>query len=346
VENRGKLLVVILSVLVALLAYLSYAVIRPFIIPILWAVVLSIAFHPMHRALSRRIRSKGFASLVTLIIILLIILGPVAYLLYRFVAEMIYLAGQMKSQIGNQGGIHDYASRYVDEILAKMGIPHTEFYTQAQAFLTNLGKQLALDLKEKLSQTFIIAFDFLVMAFALFFMLRGGESAVRNAVSYVPLSKERKDRMQALVTDIVSSTFYGTGVSMGIHGLLGLLLFMLLGVPAPVLLAAGTALFSVVPIVGSLPVWAGAIIYLIAKGKITHAIVMTAIAGVGTQVTDHWLRPLLVGAHGNLPFIVVFIGVLGGLEVFGLIGLVLGPLVLILFESAITLSLEVWNDRP
>jgi predicted PurR-regulated permease PerM len=85
-------------------------------------------------------------------------------------------------------------------------------------------------------------------------------------------------------------------------------------------------------------------IYLIAKGKIAAGIIIAVVSLIGTQSIDYFLRPLLVGSQGHLPFLTIFLGILGGLEFFGLIGLILGPLVLIMFIAILSLSLQVWSD--
>lgn len=344
-DSRNRLSTVILSFLIGILFYLAYEVLKPFLFPILWAIILGIAFHPLHKFILQHVRGSIKASLITLVLILLIILGPVSYLSYRLVSEIIGLSHQAGSEIHGSGGIYHYVSNLAGRFLSELGLPESVLSgQQLQGFISKAANAVLREFKEKAAQAFGISFDFLVMAITLFFVLRDGATVVRRTVVAFPLPPERKERIRSLIVDVISSSFYGTSVSMGLHGALGLVLFLIFGVPAPILMAAGAGLLSIIPVIGSLAVWAGAIAYLVFQHKITAAIIVLIVALVGTQSIDHWLRPLLVGSHGHMNFLVIFIGILGGLEFFGMIGLFLGPLVLILLQSLVTLSLEIWNN--
>jgi predicted PurR-regulated permease PerM len=345
VDSQGKFLLVLFAILIVLLGWLSFEVIRPFLSSIMWAIVLAIAFHPIHRGILRRVKKNGLASGLTLLIILLIILGPISYLGYRFVSELISVLGRLQGDVKQLGGVHNYISSLVDTTLSKVGVSGPELTARIEDSLSTMANSMGKELQEKTGEFFRISLDFFFMAIALFFVLRDGSGAVRRIIDRVPMSSSRKITLQVEVENIIAGSFYGNAISMGAHGALGLALFLPLGLPAPVLLAAAAALMSIIPAIGSLFVWAGALLYLIFKGRITAAIVMAVIAAVGTQVVDNWLRPYLVGSRVRIPFFTVFFGILGGMEFFGFVGLIVGPLILVLFQSIVSLSWQIWAER-
>ena len=91
--------------------------------------------------------------------------------------------------------------------------------------------------------------------------------------------------------------------------------------------------------------WGPVIIYLFIIGKVLKAVLLIAVAAAVIPAIDNLLRPFLVGTRGQIPFVIILFGILGGLEFFGLIGLVMGPLVLAVFISLLTIYYEVSREN-
>jgi len=344
VDSRGKFVFVLLAVLLIILGWLSFELIRPFLTSIMWAIILAIAFHPVHRWIQRHVRGNGLSSVLTLILILLIIVGPISYLAYRFVSELVNALHYLQTEVQRSGGVHSVVTTIFDKITSKLGVPAGEFSGEIQRVVGGIVQSAAQKLQENAGAFLRIGPDFLFMAIALFFVLRDGLRVAKRILDRIPMSAARKADIGKEFEDVIASTFYSNAISMGGHGVLGLVLFYAFGLPAPVLMAAATALLSVIPVIGSLFVWAGAILYLFFNGKIGSAVAMLVISGVGTQLIDHWLRAYLVGLRLEMPFFTVFFGILGGLEYFGLIGIVIGPLILIMFQSIAFLFWQIWVE--
>lgn len=159
---------------------------------------------------------------------------------------------------------------------------------------------------------------------------------LKGVRSLLPLSQSETDRLFARVADTVYATFYGTFAISLVQGLLGGLMFWWLGLPAPLLWGVVMFLLSLVPVLGA-PV----ALYLAANGGWGKALALTAWGLVVIGSVDNLLYPVLVGDRVRMHSLLVFLSVLGGLLLFGAVGLLLGPLVVVIT----TLLIEVWRTR-
>jgi predicted PurR-regulated permease PerM len=184
----------------------------------------------------------------------------------------------------------------------------------------------------------IVSFVFTI--FATFLLLRDGEQLVRRMLDLLPFERARSDAMLARIRDVIYASVYGVLVIAVIQGALCALMFWILGIPSAALWGVVTALTSVLPLVGSAAVWVPVSIYLVTVGRWPEAIVLGVWGGLVVGSVDNFVRPRLVGERVGLSELVTFFALLGGLRVFGLVGVVMGPL---LFAVAASI-LEVFTE--
>jgi predicted PurR-regulated permease PerM len=165
---------------------------------------------------------------------------------------------------------------------------------------------------------------------------------VRN---YIPFSEEQKDRLVKLVRDIIISTIYGGIVVSIAQGTMAGIAFFLLGISTPVVWGLATSIASFVPLLGAAGVWVPMTIYLFIENEITKGIILAIVGIFGISLIDNILKPIIIGSRTKMPILVIFFSILGGLKLFGLIGLVIGPLVLALFVSLIEIFRSVEGGR-
>jgi predicted PurR-regulated permease PerM len=168
----------------------------------------------------------------------------------------------------------------------------------------------------------------------MYYLFRDGDKIVRALPGALPLSTEQSEAIIARTSQVVSASVYGVVTIAMLQGMLGGLAFWLLGVPSPILWAAVLAFVCMIPIAGSFFVWLPASIYLLMTGHWTKAILLLLWGALVISTIDNFLRPKLIKNQTKLHELFVFFSVLGGMSVFGLLGIVLGPVVL-----AITLGL-------
>ncbi len=335
-ENRFYNFVLI--IIVILLGYLSYKTLDPFLSPIMWAIVLSLIFYPVYAYILKHVRYKSVASVATLFIIILILIGPFSYFTYMLSQELINLVSHFQGQNDNTNIIqsllaHPLVNSVVQKLLAAFNITEQELYTTISTNLVNFAKQSTGLIKSGFGNILAGGMNFILVLFSIFFFLEDGPVFIEKLENFMPFSHKQRTRLLRQTKDIVISTIYG-GIIVGMaQGLIGGITFAALGIHSPVFWGLAMFVTSFLPVVGSFIIWGPAVAYLLFQTSYLKAIVLLIVGILIIGMVDNILRPLIVGGKMKMPTIVIFFSILGGIQVFGFIGLILGPLVLALFVS-------------
>jgi predicted PurR-regulated permease PerM len=175
-----------------------------------------------------------------------------------------------------------------------------------------------------------------VMLYLLFFLLRDGDHLFRIIKDAIPLRPEQQRAVFSKFANVIRATVKGTIVVAVLQGALGGLIFWFLGIRAALLWAVVMAFLSLLPAVGAALVWLPVAIYFVVIGAVWQGLVLIAYGVLVIGLVDNLLRPILVGSDTKMPDYVVLISTLGGIEIFGMNGIVLGPLIAAMF-------LVVWD---
>jgi predicted PurR-regulated permease PerM len=178
--------------------------------------------------------------------------------------------------------------------------------------------------------------DFFVMVYAMFFFLRDGPAILERIFYYTPLSSEDEERMLERFVSVTRATIKGTLIIGLIQGTLAGVAFWFAGVGGAAFWGTLMVILSIIPGVGSAIVWIPAVIYLFATGETLSAILLAAWCAAVVGTIDNVLRPMLVGKDAKMPDLLILLGTLGGLFLFGPIGFIVGPIICGLF-------LTVWE---
>jgi predicted PurR-regulated permease PerM len=333
-----------LIALVLLLGFLSYEIIKPFLSPIGWAIVFSIVFYPLYAFTNRYIKWKTIASFITLLVILVLILGPFSYLSYVLIKELKSLAEYLQNEsIGSLQSIlqHPTVRTIVDKLLSLLNITEDELNKALSNNIAGFGRELIGRITKGMSNIITISLNFIFMAFSIFFFLRDGPHFLKKVRDYMPFSEEQKDRLVRLVRDIIISTIYGGIVVSLVQGTMAGIAFFLLGIPTPVVWGVATSIASFVPLLGAASVWVSITVYLFMEGAVVKGIILAIVGTFGISLIDNILKPIIIGGRTKMPVLVIFFSIFGGIKLFGLIGLIMGPLVLALFVSLIEIFRSV-----
>ena len=322
--------------LVILLGYLCYRILLPFLAPLSWAVVFCIVFFPVYQVILRFVRLRSLASTLTVILVCILILGPFSYFAYVLTVELANIStGPIEMKSVADLFNHPVVRQVTDRILSFSGVSQAEFQASVLSGLASFGKRVLEYVPGRLGDVMGVGFNFLLMIFSLFFFFQDGPYLLGRLSDYLPFSKPHRERLTKQVKDIVISTIYG-GIVVGLAlGCVGSLAFGLVGLHAPGIWGMAIAISSFVPIVGSAVVWIPAILWLLFHASFSKAIILFLVATFSTAVIDNIIRPVIIGNRLRMPLLAIFFGALGGVELFGLIGLVMGPLVLAVFISII-----------
>jgi predicted PurR-regulated permease PerM len=336
---------------IGLLAFLMYRILEPFLQPIAWAAIMALLLHPAQERLTRALRGRSnLAALTLTLAVLLLFIGPLSALALAFVTQAQELATTVATMMQQLRG------RSVADFLAHPALENLVSLLQRITSVTamelqSLALQSAKALLERLAGLGGTAFfgavgtllAFTVMMFILFFGLRDGEAMARGMFAFVPLSDQRKRELALSMARVTRAVVLGTIVTAMVQGTLLGAGFALAGLPAPVVFGTLGAVLSVVPFGGTALVWVPGAAWLLIAGDFSHGLFLAAWGLLLVSTADNFLKPFLIGGQAEVPTLAVFIGVLGGLAAFGLVGMFLGPVVIAL---VLTLLRFAADTRP
>ena len=324
-----------------LLIYLVFRIYEPFLAALGWAAILVIFFYPMHDRLARKFSARRAAVFSTLAVTILLIV-PAILVTTLFVREAVSIS---------RGVQHSIVEEHAPTVARKWAwiaqhVPGLDPNADVAEIVEQGVQKEAGFLAERLGTILRniaeFIFDLFVMLFAMFYFFRDGDQIIRGVRSILPFDAEHRDTMMKQARDLISASVTTSLIIAAIQGILGGLGFAIVKLPTPLFWGVAMAFFSLVPVVGSGLIFVPASLWLGFTGHWGRAILLLVIcAGVST-IVDNVLRPLLLGGRTELSGLVIFISVVGGVGLFGMLGLVLGP---ILVATAAGV-LAVYMDRP
>jgi predicted PurR-regulated permease PerM len=327
----------LLSLLLGLLIGVGYVLI-PLAGPLISAVVIGISFYPLHLRLHRRLRqrSPGLAALLTNILVLCFLIIPTALLIWVMSNEAQSITPTLKgwqttySKL-KQGNVSDAAGplRSARVWLAdKFGVQPDQFRSEVAALANGAVQHVATAGAGIAKNSFRILFDLLVMMFTLFFIFRDGERMAHGFLSYLPLQQHLKadlsEKLHGTVIGVIRGWFL-TSIIQGITAAVG---YFIVGAPAVALFGVLTAITGLIPSVGTALVWLPIAVVYLMKGIMWKGVFLIVWGILIVGFLDNFLRPYLMKNKAEMPFLALFLAILGGIEVWGMLGIVAGPLLL------------------
>ncbi len=334
-ERRVSWQSVVLFLLTLLLVVLCISMLSPFVSAVTWAVALAVATRPAYLLLERRLGRPGVAAMLMTVLVLLLVVGPMTFVADQVIRQLLRVArmvqtGEMQEWTMRFADHHHWAARVMDE-----AGEITDFKGGMQAAAGFVAGRLRGILLGSIG----VVTELAVMLFALFFLYRDGDEARLALLSVMPLGRAEAEGLLRRIAAAISATLLGRLTIALVQGMLGGVMFLLLGVPHPGIWALMMAATGMVPMVGTLMVWGPVALYLAVTDHVVRALVMVGWGAGVVSTVDNLLYPTLVGAKLRMHTLPTFFAVLGGVAVFGLSGLVLGPVVLV---GAVEL-LRIWR---
>lgn len=334
-EQINQMRFIATLVVMAIALYLCWLMLRPFITVLTWATVLVIVFYPVHKQIAQKVKRRGLSAMLSTTLVILIVVLPLALLVLAVTNE---LTGVMRRLPPDMGQLMDQTGsitgRTFNWIHERLGIDTTamqQFVVEQLRTYSSavLGRSLGImgNVLSAIVKTFFVIIT-------MYYLFRDGDKIVQALPEVLPFGTEQSEALLARINQVISASVYGVVTIALLQGLLGGLALWILGVPSPVLWAVVLALVCMIPVAGSFLVWLPAAIYLMATGHLTKGILLIVWGALVISTVDNFLRPKLIKNQTRLHELFVFFSVLGGMSLFGLLGVVVGPVVL-----AITLGL-------
>jgi predicted PurR-regulated permease PerM len=336
----------------ALLACALFLILRPFLVPILWSMLLAFLLFPAQRALGHRLgdRYALTAILLTLLTTILLI-APLPLLGLAFASQAKDLFGRIQklvadSGISGPGDVMDIpiVSRAIRWASSVAPVDAEQIHGWLVSGLQSLLQGLVA-----LSGAFVVgALGALVglgiMLFLLFFFLRDGDQMLASAVRLIPLTPERREQLVGHVAAVTRAVVFGSLLTALVQGVLVAIGFALVGLPSPVVFGALAAVASLIPLIGTALVWVPAVGVLFLQGRWGAALFLVAWSVAVVSSADNVVRPLFISGRAQISTLPVFLGLMGGISAFGPIGLVVGPVVVALTLALLRFAEEARAD--
>jgi predicted PurR-regulated permease PerM len=312
--------------------YLCYLIARPFLGPVLIAVMLAIVFYPLHVRVQRFFPRPNVAAAVSTTLVILLVTIPMVLLGISVSRELRAVVQSLREQSWSLGRLSPYIVKWGGDLLRRLG-DHMDlsqldpqatvlrWAEQASRYLFSIGAAAVTNLLS-------FALDSVVVFFSLFFLFREGKSIRQGLSATLPLYPDQTERLFARISETMIANLYG-GLAVGAaQGILTGLSFWVLGLPAPILWTLVTGLASLVPVVGSALVWGPASLLLLLSGHWVKALILIVWGVAVVGQVDVLVRPYAVSARVKVHTLLVFFALLGGVEAFGIIGIFVGPVIL------------------
>ncbi len=320
-----------LLVLLAAVLYYVGRILEPFFSALAWAAILATLFFPVYQWMLRHLRRREVASGVTCLLLTVAIVFPFLLLVFLLAKESVKAYSVAESVISSGmpaeiAAIHHSAVyQEIAKEFVKLGLPRPDIGAAAMRVVSEGSRFLVEQSTSLLSGFMNFLLELFVMLFGLYYLFLQGPQILDELRGLIPLRPEYEEEMLHKFRGVVQATFRGNlGVAL-IQGVLGSLGFLIFGVSTPLLLGAVMGLASLVPVVGSALVWVPlAVFYLLTGSALKGLLALLAFGGLAATV-DNIVKPLLVRRGMEIGAFWIFISIVGGLGVFGFLGLVLGP---------------------
>lgn len=330
--TKSRTTVVFLAVLTAIAIYFCFVLARAFLTSIAWALVIAVLFFPLHNRIHKSLRNRNAAALISIILVILMFMVPAVLLGKALVGELGTLYRQANKNSLSGGGWPAEAARLSNDISAWVahftGSQDFDFRAAAVSRIEQASEMLGSVIAGWLGNVASLLAGFVITLFVLFFVFRDGLEFRDRMGAVLPLSQEQVQKLFLTISESIVAEMYGVvAVALG-QGLLMGLCFWAMGLPSPVLWGALTAIVSLVPVGGTALVWIPGAIFLFATGHWVRALILLAWGGGVVSTGASIVQPIVIGRRVKLHPLEIFLGLLGGIQAFGLIGIFAGPIII------------------
>ena len=351
--GREQIFAVFFLIAFCFLLYEFYQILSDFIGPLSFAALLAFSFYPLYRHLRRMLGGRdGLAATVMTTAVVMLVIVPTFYLLALITRESVSLYEDVRAFVSS-GRTHEVmeqlkASRlglFWNEIGPSLGELKIDLPDLALRGSQLISGFLVAQAPAAAANVFHFVVNFFFAIFAMFFFFRDGERMIDALRDLVPMESRNKKAVIDRFSETLAAVVLGSVVTGLAQGVLGGIAYWFLGVPFAVLLSGATAFLSLVPFGGPL-VWVGVSIYFVIDGEYWRAAIMAAwgIFVIGTA--DNFIRPLIIGGRTEIPTVLLFFGILGGLQAYGFIGMFLGPAVIAILVAFARIFREQYTLDP
>jgi predicted PurR-regulated permease PerM len=324
-----KIQTFVFFLLLASVGYLFVLMLWPYVMGLFWAAVIAAIFYPVYEWIFKRVKQKNTSALLTMLLVVVIVALPLSIVGSITVQQTVGLTEQLRDPATIEQA-REYADTLLENDLVEGAIGEGDVETRIEE-ITQIASDKALEWVQAGSgNVLMLLVNLLVMLYALYYMFKDGPRWLERLMHLVPLGDENEKVLFEKFVSTSKATLKGTILLGGMQGVMGGLLFWALGVPSAAFWGLVMVVLSIIPAVGAPLIWGPTAAYLLVSGSVWQGVVMIVV-GILISLSDNLLRPPLVGRDIQMHPIVILLSTIGGLALFGISGVVIGPMVAAFF---------------
>ena len=326
-----KEIFLIISIIV--FSIFTFLIIKPYMSNIISAVVLSFVFYPIYLKIKSRFDNSSVAASIMILIVLLMVIIPIAYVASQLMAQTVMV-------INN---VDNVDTSVLDELTMKLSIILGQeiLFEDFLIDLSSSGKEFIVSAAPQIFGSLSsIVLGLFIMLFVMYYLFKDGDTLVRYILKLSPIKEEHEQKLVDEVGKVTRGVVYGQVIVAVLQGLVAGIGYAFFGVTAPVLWAFITLIASFLPVIGTALIWLPISIVMVLSGNYVGGLLLAAYCALVVVNIDNVVRPKLIGDRTGLHPVLVLLGVLGGLNMFGFIGLVVGPVII----SIVIILLKLYMD--
>ncbi|MBS1519097.1 MAG: AI-2E family transporter [Bacteroidetes bacterium] len=327
---------VLLMFLTGLFLYICWLMLAPFISVILWSAILTIIFYPLYKKLFTKTNNHSLSAIITIIVSLFTFIIPFLAVLASAVNEIAGISSASVDDIKQiltdlQNGKISFIYTYLNDIINIDDILKPE---DIKSFIDTIKDAVLSASLYFIEGAFGIFIGITLSVFCMFYLFRDGENIISKIPEIMPMEKSQSNELIRETSALINATIRGTLFIALLQGTLAGLIFWIMGIPSYILLGILAMIFSMIPTGGTAFVTVPVIIVLLISGEYGKAVMIAVYAALVIGMIDNFLLPKLIKQRVKMNELFVFFSVIGGIQLFGLVGLFMGPIIL-----AITLGI-------
>ena len=324
-------------VLFAFALYGFWRTLEPIWVPVLLGLVIAVTIYPLHEKLLRRMRRKrpGLSAALLTAAVMSLGLLVIAFLVFVVGHRVIDVAHDMSARYQNKGAA-GLLGNDVSRLLTRFGVSQDGLRQRISEEAGRFAAFLGGGLTSLVTGIFSAVFIFIFTAITSYYLLREGSDGTSWLVEIVPLPDGQVSEIVDDVRDVMRAILMSTLLLAAYQGVMAGIGYWIFGVDSPIVWAALTGVASIMPAVGTALVWVPVGIVMIASGHVGQGLgVLAWGAVVVVFVADYVIRPKMVGTRIKMNDLLVFVAIFGGIEAFGILGIVLGPIAVAVLLSLV-----------
>lgn len=325
--------------------YLCYLIATPFLHVIILSIVVSAVTYPLYKKILVKVQRSYIASFCVVSLIVVCIVVPLIFLFMLMLPEIVRFVSALQEYLHSTPNIIPPAleasmRKIIQEYIPFVEIDEIQVKTEIMTFSKKLGQMLFSTATSTIKNTTYFLFQFFLFLLIVFFLLRDGERLFERVRHLLPLHTSSFERITTSLRKVARGVFVGGLLVAVVQALAATVGFLIIGYPT-LLGGFATGIASLIPVVGTGLVWLPFGIYLLIMGNTQDAIIFLLWNIVVVTNIDSFLRPYFMSGNVSTSVLFIFLSILGGINIFGMLGIFYGPLIL----AFVLVMLDIYNEE-